>query len=184
MVSPLQFPPTGTTDDDRVVHLFEEAEAGKPSPTPDEDTEHVLFEEDAEVGEGSTKDHRAALVSEDGVSVLMEAVAAGDREQIQTALHWGLDVNSPDPHHAGQTPLHLAARFGRPEIIALLLNAGADAAFRDADLRTPLEIAILHEQTEAARQLMAHTPQAVSLAHPNLLRMNGASEFRCATAKN
>ena len=162
---------------------MKEAEAAKLSPTREENSDHVLFEED-EVAEGSTNDYRTALVSEDGASVLMEAVAAGDREQILTALHWGLDVNSPDPNDAGQTPLHIAARFGRPEIVELLLNAGADAALRDRDLRTPLEIAILHEQPAAAHLLMAHTKEAVSLAHPNLLRMNGASEFRRVTAKN
>ncbi len=166
------FPHVPAINDDRTVHLDQQMEAARPLATSDEDAEHVLFEDEDELGEGSTNDHRSALFCDGGAGVLIAAVAAGDREQIQTALHWGLDVNSSDPHDVGQTPLHVAARFGKAEIIELLLNAGADAELRDADLRTPLEIAILHEQADAARLLMAHAPRSFSPACQNLLRTN------------
>ena len=51
-----------------------------------------------------------------------------------TAKHW---FGSP----AGSTAHHLAARNGKPDATAALLEGGADAALRDADGKTALEVA-------------------------------------------
>ncbi len=40
-----------------------------------------------------------------------------------------------------QTPLHYAARFGTPETVTILLDAGADAAMKDVDGKTPFDLA-------------------------------------------
>jgi len=42
---------------------------------------------------------------------------------------------------AGSTPLHFAARFDQRDAAELLLEYGADAAARDGDGRTPVEVA-------------------------------------------
>lgn len=41
----------------------------------------------------------------------------------------------------GSTPLHLAARFDQKDAVELLLDHGADPAARDADGRTPADVA-------------------------------------------
>jgi len=44
----------------------------------------------------------------------------------------------------GETPLHRAAAWGSPEVIQLLLDAGADPTIRDANNDTPLSWASWH----------------------------------------
>lgn len=44
----------------------------------------------------------------------------------------------------GNTPLHVAALFGGREILALLLDAGANTQTRNAEGRTPIHVALEH----------------------------------------
>jgi ankyrin repeat protein len=58
----------------------------------------------------------------------------------------------------GFTPLHLAAFFGQPEVVALLLERGGDpsAVARNASEVTPLHSAAAGRNLEAVRLLLMH----------------------------
>lgn len=56
-------------------------------------------------------------------SALHLAVHSGSVSIAQTLLEKGLDPNISGPK--AQTPLHLAAQCNRPELVDLLLRAGA-----------------------------------------------------------
>ena len=75
-----------------------------------------------------------------------------DGDLVQTCLAKGADPNARAEN--GDTPLHKAARKGRTEAIAALLNAGADHNARDEDGRTPLHIAALFGRTQAIAALL------------------------------
>jgi len=76
--------------------------------------------------------------SEEPASLLHQAVAAGDSERVASLLSKGIDVNAKDDK--GNTPLHLAARYGykKKDIAELLIANGADVNARNADGWTPL----------------------------------------------
>jgi ankyrin repeat protein len=71
---------------------------------------------------------------------VFDAAAAGRRRGLEALL-------DDEPHLAGArrgdgaTPLHLAARFDQRDTAELLLERGADRSARDADGRTPADVA-------------------------------------------
>lgn len=77
----------------------------------------------------------------------LHAYAAEDNYQgCEECLNRGDDVNSmaQDPLNpsspAGETPLHIAARYGRYNIFMLLLNHGGDRSIKNAAGQTPLDV--------------------------------------------
>ena len=54
----------------------------------------------------------------------------------------------------GRTPLHLASRYGHPDIVQLLLYHGTDVDVRSADDRTPLHLASLFGRLAVAQVLL------------------------------
>ena len=67
------------------------------------------------------------------------AIATGNREGVKSLLDRGESPNALD--RDGNSALMLAARKGLAEICAILLEAGADSALKDARGHTALEIA-------------------------------------------
>lgn len=69
-----------------------------------------------------------------------EAADCGTVEQMKAAVAAEpFHVNIADEN--GDTPLHIAAQRGKAGAVEVLLNAGADAAAKNAEGKTPLQIA-------------------------------------------
>ena len=56
----------------------------------------------------------------------------------------------------GMRPIHLAAGFGHPEMIELLLQYGADIETLDNKLNTPLHYAAMYNKPESIQFLIEH----------------------------
>ena len=65
-----------------------------------------------------------------------KAARMGDEAAVKSLLEAGVDPDVPDKD--GETPLLLAAYFGRTEVVRLLLDSGAEIDMADAFGRTPL----------------------------------------------
>lgn len=85
---------------------------------------------------------------------LFDAVTAGDRAAVMAQLDAGADPNPFDAE--GRTPLMVAARDGRDDLVRLLLEAGADPTLADGVGETPLITAAAHGHAEVCRLLLPH----------------------------
>ncbi|KAK6512296.1 hypothetical protein TWF481_001186 [Arthrobotrys musiformis] len=84
---------------------------------------------------------------------LCKAIIANDAEFIKKwVTEEGHDVNKRD--HTGRTPLHLAAQVSTPEIVKILLDAGAKMIWRIVDGRTALHIAAARGESEIVKLLL------------------------------
>ena len=102
-------------------------------------------------------------------SDLFDAIDRNDVDAVRE-LATTIDVN--DANLGGETPLHIAAEFGNPEIITLLLNAGADVNAvtpREIGRQTPLQIAAEYSNLEAMQVLLNYG------ADPNFKNKRGSA---------
>jgi len=128
---------------------------------------------------------------------LQDAAWRGDVAAIRQLVKEGADVNATDD--MGATALSWAARGGhplgphrckgeepgRPEVIAALVELGADPNIQDRRPKgfgrssgwTPLFVALHHEQFESARVLLEHG------ADPNILSDQGMSVISMASVE-
>lgn len=102
----------------------------------------------------------AALLEVSPEVALHDAVAAGSVDRVRALLAAGsdaLDTLSPD----GWTPLHLAAYFGRIEILEMLLEAGADPTIwgRAFERNLPIQAACAGAHDAAVELLAEVTPE-------------------------
>lgn len=82
----------------------------------------------------------------------MAAVRQGDGDAVRRMLAeepGRLDAAGPE----GSTPLMLAASEGKAEMVALLLEAGADPAKRDREGRTAAELAFANGHADLGQRL-------------------------------
>jgi ankyrin repeat protein len=119
------------------------------------------------------------LVARGAKLSLFEAAAAGEVERVERLVDeapGSINTYSPD----GWTPLHLAAYFGHPRIVELLLSAGADSAAhsRNPTGNTPLHAALSANQKLAAGLLVGRG------ADVNGSDANGWRPLHLATANN
>ena len=84
---------------------------------------------------------------------IWSAAAFGNVKAMKRHLANGVDINDQDSTFGG-TALSSAALFGHTEIVALLLEAGADVNARNQDGGTPLHSAAFLGQYEAAKLLL------------------------------
>lgn len=81
---------------------------------------------------------------------LCQAISKGDTETVKKFIEYGADVNEMSN---GMTPLMVAARYNRTEIIQLLLDRGANPRFKTETGYTALRYAELSNATEAVSML-------------------------------
>ena len=128
---------------------------------------------------------------------LQDAAWRGDVAAVRQIVKDGADVNAADD--MGATALYWAARGGhplgphqctgeapaRPEVIAALVELGADPNIQDRRPKgfgrssgwTPLFVALHHEQFNSARVMLEHG------ADPNILSDQGMSAMAVASAE-
>lgn len=98
--------------------------------------------------------HPAAFTAETPAptKTIYQAVMTGDAEQIRLHIARGTELNTPD---AGQsTPLGIAIEMGRPEIIAMLLEAGVNVTTPSRNV-PPIVSAAMRGQTDTVKLLVA-----------------------------
>ena len=81
---------------------------------------------------------------------LCVAIMKGDTESVKKFIEYGADVNESSN---GMTPLMIAARFNKVEIISLLISKGARVDDKDEKGFTALKYAELSKATEAISAL-------------------------------
>jgi uncharacterized protein len=101
------------------------------------------------------KDIVNLLVARGAALTLFEACAAGEIERVERLI--GADPASINTYSAdGWTPLHLAAFFGHPKIVELLVAQDADVAARSRNTNgnTPLHAALAANHVFSAGLLL------------------------------
>jgi ankyrin repeat protein len=117
------------------------------------------------------------LVARGAALSLFDACAAGEIERVERTL----DASTTDTYSAdGWTPLHLAAFFGHPKIVELLLaqNADVTARSRNANGNTPLHAALAGNHKLVAGLLIGRG------ADVNAADANGWRPLHLAAANN
>jgi ankyrin repeat protein len=66
----------------------------------------------------------------------------------------GANLDWQDEENYNYTPLHVAAWFGRVEIVRMLIDAGADVNLQDTDGWAPLHVAARFGKVEIVRMLI------------------------------
>ncbi len=84
-------------------------------------------------------------------TALIEAVKAGDYEQVRLLISNGADLNQGDDQ--GWTALNFAAGRGDLEMVRLLVESGADIFRTGRDKRTPFMIAVAAGRVATAQYL-------------------------------
>jgi ankyrin repeat protein len=90
----------------------------------------------------------------DGATPLFCAVDRGETDAAFHLVENGADVNLCIGGFKRWSPLHVAARYGNPNIMECLLKAGANVNVQDSDGATPLFWAAAKGKTEAAIHLI------------------------------
>ncbi|WP_281637269.1 ankyrin repeat domain-containing protein [Flavobacterium marginilacus] len=84
------------------------------------------------------------------VSPLSIAICKGDLNSVKKFIEYGTDINEVSN---GMTPLMVAARYNKTEIIKFLLSKGAVSTAKDKNGFTALKFAELSNAHEAAELL-------------------------------
>jgi hypothetical protein len=97
---------------------------------------------------------RAAGVGPSPAEQLRRVARAGDTAQLEQILRQNPDINAPDDH--GRTALLLATQQQHDDIVAVLLEHGANPNLADADDLTPLQVARAANATDLVSLLMRY----------------------------
>ncbi|XP_057321151.1 putative ankyrin repeat protein RF_0381, partial [Microplitis mediator] len=123
----------------------------------------------------SVRKNRVELIVKSNCLVggsLKNAARVGDIKLVKLRIRQGADVN--DLGRNGRSPLHVAAAYGYPEIIELLINNGArlDSVLNGPTKNgyTPLHIACFSNKIKCVKVLLKYgasvTPKCSDVHHP------------------
>ncbi len=103
-----------------------------------------------------------ADVNKPGWAALHYAATSGHTDIMKTLLarHAYIDAESPNK----STPLMMAAMYGSPEAVKLLLDEGADAGLKNEQGLSALDFAAQAKRPDAERMLKAVQPRTQQLA--------------------
>jgi len=87
------------------------------------------------------ENHDVGVRTGDGSTLLMAAVRTEDVELVRWAIDRGIDLDAVRPEKQHATALMMAAGIGNPEIVRLLLGAGADPQVTNHQGKTALDLA-------------------------------------------
>src|SRR5450631_1409810 len=88
----------------------------------------------------------------ENVAKLSDAVRDGDAAQVKDLLARKVDVNARGSD--GSTALLIAADRGKPELMAMLVKAGANPSIADENGDSPLSVAVAHGKPELVKMLL------------------------------
>ncbi|NBD09768.1 ankyrin repeat domain-containing protein [Corallococcus sp. Z5C101001] len=106
---------------------------------------------------------------------LFDAVTAGDRAALSAQLDAGADPNPFDAE--GRTPLMVAARVGRDDLVRALLAAGADPSLPDNLGETPFVTAAAYGHLAVCALLSSKATDDEKDLARTLLKNQGLSEL-------
>ncbi|MCL4691471.1 MAG: ankyrin repeat domain-containing protein [Candidatus Hydrogenedentes bacterium] len=87
-------------------------------------------------------------------SALFVAIGSGDVNKVINELEANPSLLNQPEGRLMQTPLHKAVRSRQPEIVRILIEAGADFNARDAFARSPLAAALDDDAGEEIIQIL------------------------------
>jgi ankyrin repeat protein len=90
-----------------------------------------------------------------GCMSIHTAAQAGNLGEVKKQLAWGVNPNSRTFWYL-DTPLIVAAAYGRTEVVKLLLDKGADVNMGNEGSETALHYAARHGHTEVMKILLEH----------------------------
>ncbi|KAL1377893.1 hypothetical protein pipiens_015947 [Culex pipiens pipiens] len=79
--------------------------------------------------------------------------------QLDIIIEHGGNINTKDANDRNNTPLHVAACKGVPEIVQLLLDRGAKVSEKNSDGQTPLDVAQGSEVVEILKKNIQNVPK-------------------------
>ncbi len=90
-----------------------------------------------------------------GISAAHEAAKNNHARMMEVMIRAGINVNLTEdaPQVAGTTLLHTACRYGNPEVVKLLIEAGADDTMLNAKEESPAHVALFHNYITGSKRL-------------------------------
>jgi ankyrin repeat protein len=108
----------------------------------------------------------STLLTQSGAEIgFLEAVAMGDYERAVASLPVPIGTHLDAPILGHETPLMGAVARERADLVELLLNLRASPNAASFSIGTPLDVAILTEQAEITRMLLARGANQKKLRH-------------------
>lgn len=108
-------------------------------------------------GQGDSNQKEKSIEDKDKVAApkvdIHTAVVTGNLEAVQQHIDAGTDLNKKDPY-GGSSPLISAALFDKPEMVKLLIAAGADLNFQNKEGSTALITAAFFGRPHIVKMLL------------------------------
>ncbi|RYG40785.1 hypothetical protein EON79_21990 [bacterium] len=89
----------------------------------------------------------------EGDTFMASSATYGATDFLETGLRHGLKIDERDPKR-GITPLHMAAKYGRAEMVGWLLDHGANPELRSSNGNRPIDLFYRYDSNLTDRRMM------------------------------